>query len=462
MSVSYSDFHTQDTASHKDIILSSGDISDVDGFFALAEYARSGASCVFIMNYPQFLDPSIDEDMTQSRNDDGLGFTYGVNAISPNKNTPEKYTYWYNERYKTSLENIKANMKQSYTDIAYRLCRRIWLNTEVNPGLKKGDLFFYVGGINKVNPFASKIVKRESEHWYHYVDLGSTMLSTTEGSLVDSHEKSHELASLLRKYENIYMDFNGSAAFFNQDFEDILRRFPSKFGGFFVAGGVLSDQNPMTMVSSEFLNRFSGSTMNQLYHPEHTIRMMNFVQNTGMITYTVSNNTVQPLENKAQITNVLVNRDIASDICIELVEGYYSDSSPFPPKKLFDLYTAVALTNRISGRHVKSEAKSLYVLKTYGFCVVSSQHKAEAAFQEYFSLLEFKISNLDMPMTSFTIERDVIMSEIAKKRYETYLVYDTTMRIDPGTYAIQIQSHCPWHALDRLSDIVLELHSTTV
>ena len=70
------------------LILSSGDISDVDGFFALAEYARSGASCVFIMNYPQFLDPSIDAAEPESRNEASLGFTYGVNAVYLTKNSP--------------------------------------------------------------------------------------------------------------------------------------------------------------------------------------------------------------------------------------------------------------------------------------------------------------------------------------------------------------------------------------
>jgi hypothetical protein len=435
------------------VILSSGDISDVDGFFALAEYARSGASCVFIMNYPQFLDPSIDAAEPETRNEDGLGFTYGVNEVYVDEISPE-YTEWHQQRYRASGGDLRSNIKQSYTDIAFRLCQRIWLETETDAGLKRGDFFFYVGGINTVNPFASDAIKREAEHWFHYVDTASTMLSTTEGSLVDIHGKPHDLSSLLKKYDNVYMDFNGSAAFFNDDFERTLRTFTSKFRSFFVAGGVLSDQNPMTMVSNPFLNRFSGSTMNQLYHPQYTFKLMDFIQSLGVQIFTVSNNTVKPLESKDQIANVLHQRKIASTTCMELVNGYYKDSSPFPPKKLFDLYTTVALTTNISGRHVRAQTKYLYVVKKYGFCVVSGSHSATTAFEEYFRLLEAKVATAGFPKESFQSEHDTIMSHISDGHFNKYLVGDTTIQINPYTFAIQIQSHCPWMAVGRLADLV--------
>lgn len=40
---------------NKKLIITTGDISDVDGFIALAEYAKSGADVLFIMNYPAYL-----------------------------------------------------------------------------------------------------------------------------------------------------------------------------------------------------------------------------------------------------------------------------------------------------------------------------------------------------------------------------------------------------------------------
>ena len=435
------------------LILSSGDISDVDGFFALAEYARSGASCVFIMNYPQFLDPSIDAAEPESRNEDGLGFTYGVHEVYVDKISPE-YTEWHQKRYRASGGNLRSDMKQSYTDIAFRLCQRIWLETGTDAGVEKGNFFFYVGGINTVNPFSSDAIKREAEHWFHYVDTASTMLSTIEGSLVDINETEHDLSSLLKKYDNVYMDFNGSAAFFNHDFERTLREQTSKFRSFFVAGGVLTDQNPTTMVSNQFLNRFSGSTMNQLYHPQYTFKLMDFIQSLGVQIFTVSNNTVKPLESKDQIANVLRQRKIASATSMKLVNTYYNDSSAFPPKKLFDLYTAVAFTTKISRSHFKTQHKNLYIVRTYGFCVLSETHVVTDAFEKYFDLLEEKVANFGLPKESFYTERDTIMSLVTNKQFNRYRVWDATIQIDPSTFAIQFRSHCPWMAVGRLADLV--------
>jgi hypothetical protein len=208
------------------------------------------------------------------------------------------------------------------------------------------------------------------------------------------------------------------------------------------------------MVSNQFLNRFSGSTMNQLYHPQYTFKLMNFIQSLGVQIFTVSNNTVKPLESKDQIANVLHQRKIASTTCMELVNGYYNDSSPFPPKKLFDLYTTVALTTNISGRHVRAQTKYLYVVKKYGFCVVSESHSATTAFEEYFRLLEAKVATAGFPKKPFQSEHDTIMSHISDGHFNKYLVGDTTIQINPSTFAIQIQSHCPWMAVGRLADLV--------
>ncbi len=39
----------------KNLIISSGDISDVDGFYALACYAKTGSDVLFVMNYPAYV-----------------------------------------------------------------------------------------------------------------------------------------------------------------------------------------------------------------------------------------------------------------------------------------------------------------------------------------------------------------------------------------------------------------------
>ena len=57
------------------LIVSTGDISDVDGFFALAKYAKTGADVLFVMNYPAW----IECDHHHSKLEQGLGFAYTAN-----------------------------------------------------------------------------------------------------------------------------------------------------------------------------------------------------------------------------------------------------------------------------------------------------------------------------------------------------------------------------------------------
>ena len=61
------------------LIINTGDISDVDGFFALAQYAKTGADVLFIMNYPAFFNLKIDTPFKE--NEQGLGYEYGASVF---------------------------------------------------------------------------------------------------------------------------------------------------------------------------------------------------------------------------------------------------------------------------------------------------------------------------------------------------------------------------------------------
>jgi len=152
----------------------------VDGFLALAEYARTGSSCLFIMNYPAFLNPSIPENYPETKNADGLGFTYGYHLVMPNRDSSNGFYTWILRRYRRTFYD-REFMKQSYTDIAFQICKRIW--NEAQSSFAKGELYFYVGGINSVNPFDASIVKREAESWYKYVEPESIKINCTEGTV---------------------------------------------------------------------------------------------------------------------------------------------------------------------------------------------------------------------------------------------------------------------------------------
>jgi len=117
--------------------------------------------------------------------------------------------------------------------------------------------------------------------------------------VVDIEGNEVELPTVLQKFTTMYMDFNGSAAFFNDHFQNLLEPHKSKLQALLVMGGVLSDEVPQTMVAGPRLNRFSASTMNQFYHPEGTKKLLDFFKSLNI--YILSNNAVSVMKSKANI-----------------------------------------------------------------------------------------------------------------------------------------------------------------
>mmetsp|Transcript_89168 Transcript_89168/g.238046 ORF Transcript_89168/g.238046 Transcript_89168/m.238046 type:complete len:106 (-) Transcript_89168:1451-1768(-) len=62
------------------IIISSGDISDVDGFFAISHYAKTGADVLFVMNYPGYIAIK-DEILEFDKENPGLGYRYSSKTV---------------------------------------------------------------------------------------------------------------------------------------------------------------------------------------------------------------------------------------------------------------------------------------------------------------------------------------------------------------------------------------------
>ena len=66
----------------KSLIVSTGDISDIDGFFALAQYAKTGSDVLFVMNYPAYI--NVSEDRVDTKFDSlnpGLGYMYNAKSV---------------------------------------------------------------------------------------------------------------------------------------------------------------------------------------------------------------------------------------------------------------------------------------------------------------------------------------------------------------------------------------------
>ena len=261
------------TATDRALIISTGDISDVDGLLAVAEYAKTGADVLFVINYPAYVGVAESEvnDCYADQNP-GLGYRYSARevlegaaavAFSTNKNFSR-----FVDRVPEASHNSKV--KTALTDMTFLLLNGIW--DEIG-GAAKGQLLFCVGGINSVSPFSPTAIKNEIIVYCDLLEDKPTLLpvDAPEGTVYGSDGKvcTVEWGS----YKSIYMDFNGSLAFWNDVWEGQLgvKGVVERLRGVFVMGGVYADQEPITMSSiPNVLNRFSSATMNQLYHPERT------------------------------------------------------------------------------------------------------------------------------------------------------------------------------------------------
>lgn len=394
----------------RDLIISTGDISDIDGFFALAKYAQTGADVIFVMNYPAYLDHT---DKFKEM-DPGLGYRYNTTTFleSSHKNIEagidiivedagKKLANCQYQFYLSALSNCgwpnvpdPDAVKLLMTNVGYLMAKSVWDSVETSG---KGTLYFCVGGINTHNPFHNDAIKNEmhlySESLYPEV-LALPIHRTTEGLVFDT--KGEYVDGIKTLYENadrVFIDFNGSMAFFNDKWMNILLETPGKICGVFVMGGVYSDEVSRTMPSRvNVINRFSCATMNQLYHPMKTSWFFSCMRFLGASIYIIANNEVDRIENADKNIKVaaesnwvrlfMESNGIFSDILYNLACIYYSTNAP---PKAFDYYTALALVGAMSAGVTKYPARTMFISPTYGTAVISDNFSWGYACEEYYN-----------------------------------------------------------------------------
>jgi hypothetical protein len=356
------------------LIISTGDMSDVDGFFALAKYGEStNADVLFIMNYPAHVEVNENEDPTE--------LTFGLGYRYPSKDVgkyPSNGTY-------TPCGLSNKDMKKKLTYLGYIMCKKIWEGVEK----PKGKLYFCIGGVNEINPFDKKILKNEVDVYKDILqpkELPIT-INTIIGT-VYSYDKDvvqPDLEELLGGYTEIYIDFNGSVAFYSNDL--FIRCFNQKatqkhIKGVFIMGGVLDDSSPDTMPKvNGVLNRMSCCTMNQFYAPRATSMFLDFIRSKKIKTYIITNNSVTyeiAPKNRVQgsvipdtINQFLKNNGIYFNFLSGISLTYYNTTYN-PPAKPFDLYTAIVLVD-VMNKHINQTInKTLYYDSTYGVSLVSN------------------------------------------------------------------------------------------
>ena len=401
-----SNFIRQDNGCDEALIVSTGDISDVDGFFALAEYAKTGADVIFIMNYPAYIgvkESDLDSERRASYADQnpGLGYKYSAKQVFDREaaTAPEEYFNFIRQYRKCDSKDIDDNeaMKSALTDLAFELAYRIW-----NEGPEgRGKLYFCIGGINAVNPFSDAAIKNEVLVYSAVITGQAKKLSTTEGVMFDSDCKPCEVD--FSAYSKIYVDFNGSLSFWNEGWNLKLSEVSrdSKIKGVFIMGGVLTDSQPVTMPSiPKVLNRFSSATMNQLYHPQKTAEFFSFVEQYKIPAFVVTNNVVGDLttfaDDKKQKTMMGVEKFLESNrltgMFLNKIATLHYTSKYNPPRKPFDYYVAFALKAHLesgsgydfAGMQFRDGvSKTLFYSNVYGTTFVCSSPDWVSARSEY-------------------------------------------------------------------------------
>jgi len=458
------------TQGDKNLIISTGDISDIDGFFALAEYAKAGADVLFVMNYPAYI--GVDEKDVDYRYPDhnpGLGYRYSAKQVLDRDKVarpPDHYVQFLNAYASAADDNQR--MKCAMTDIAFKMANKIW--DEV-PG--RGKLMFGIGGINAVNPFSESAIKNE-------VLVYSEVIRNTDEQLI-SPEQGKVYASsgvvctvCWSDYSNIYMDFNGSLSFWNGYLAQSLSQedVVCKIRGVFIMGGVYADREPVTMPAiPNVLNRFSSATMNQLYHPQNTSDFFAFLAQFKIETWTISNNVVKSFDSFLPGTNQKTEAGIESFLSSNGLSGEFLKKCALlhycsrynPPRKPFDYYCAIALCTLLRSQQRKpltpkvfdapfqrtpllapaevlpSRQMQMFYSNVYGITFISSEDTWKSTRSQYSQAIDTEIQESDAE--NVKNKKDYFKKEIELMNTIDYLsslaVFDLSFKVD-GTNKVTI------------------------
>jgi len=428
------------------LIITSGDISDIDGFFALAAYARTGADVLFVMSYPAYIGVTGSDPEYVSGNL-GLGFKYSAKEVlsrDKEQETEDGKASSYGaflQRYDRSDDN--RLMKCALTDVAFALASQMWAELGA-----AGKLVFCIGKENTINPFAGKVIKNEVLVYSElptFKDPKSLMkFDPAHGTFYDVGGAVLDVR--LEEYSDIVIDFCGSMSFWDEAWDRRMRAeaVASRVKAAFVMGGVLTGKEPVTLPPIEgVLNRFSSATMNQLYSPAASVRFFSFLLHFGVSTYVVTNNVVGVLkaddrEESVQDTvfKFLTNNDIHCDL-LERSSCLYYDSKYRPPRKPFDFYAALALKEYLrdpSTLERPDYRATLFFGSLYGTTFVSDKESWAEARDQYLDI----VSRMD-ERAEVALSRAKETEEVKKMAGETGLgVRSLHFALDKETWGLSL------------------------
>jgi len=384
----------------KDVIITTGDITDADGFIAFAEYVKnSDADIIYILNYPAFLHYNSYKNVDNDKDDIYLGFTYGLGEYleALKINIDNKKDVELNELYIKFLDEIKSirknnniiitKFKNLYFQFTKYILFKIYNEIQIQKSKSERKIYILEDYIHKINPFSKNIIKCE---FFVYKNLFKEMiierekkreeLYTIEEDILNSGREEEEkiihkstLSSIIleRKYSNIYIDGNGSFAFIDETIINFLKLYKAKIRGCFIQGGVLANIEPQTTsYIKNNIHRCGLSTMNQIYHIDGFMMFMDFCAENNINILFVPNNCIYE---SSTLLNDLNDEYLRSSNTLDTVCKLYYENGR---KKPFDLITAKFITNAIkNGTQYFNDnsLKSKFIFsKPYGISLLCS------------------------------------------------------------------------------------------
>ena len=410
------------------LIISTGDICNVDGLLAIALYARSGADLLFVMNFPAYLDGGTAE----TEREFGLGYDYDTNVFLDSSRKRRTTTQSARAEFTALMDSYtesdpRTKMKDILTDLAFHLTSTTWTGAEA-----ESKFYFAVGGVNDINPYSSSELINEVQIYCTCAkdmkrlqkppDSGNDVVYDLTGN------NSTDVVSLLQKYNRILMDFNGSAAFLDSFWYSTLLAVikQNKVKALFVQGGVLAYEEPHTVPKlDKIINRLGCATMNQLYSPLKTGDYLRLMEENSIPVFIIPNNCVENLQkNWAQFfaANAVDFPPVSKFTDLFYTSDYHIAAKPY------DLYSAVALLEfiRTGDIHVISDPKTLFFNSEYAVSLIHNCNVAwDSARDEYIANMTKKLQVTPEMHSNFLVET-TILKRIRCLPFSVFLIsYET-------------------------------------
>ena len=408
----------------------------MDGFIACAEYAKTGADLLFVMNYPAYVgvDPEdVYEDNLYEELYPGLGYKYSARELLMklyrDQSTSTNLNAFIRKDDKSQDDNEKV--KSALTDLAFYITNKIWEEATAVEELS-GNFYFCIGGVNSVNPFSRDVIKCELVVYSDYLPEERLLLPSIAGVVYDN--KGDQIAIDLKNYDEIYLDFNGSMAFLGTEtwlYKQLRDGMDSKrCKGVFVSGGVQASEPPKTLSSkSGHLNRLSCATLNQLYHPESAESLFELLSAYVTPCFTVTNNIVANLIVSMHDLEGFMESKRFNRFLKHLARAYYFPlASRPPPGKIYDYYTAFILVAVLSNKQesIPVEIKRAFYSASHGALLVTTQTTWADALKEFLQSLRSALT-ADHAIDSLTL-REIRELELWPA-LDPIEVFDVTIKI---------------------------------